>query len=169
MQLADELPMIYATCIIGYATFSYAKSPAVSALIGFGLVALGLTITVVYYVTKEPVFHQVSFAGLTCAVVFRAMFVMENQLRPALQARSPGKAGELMGQMWKMCISGIGLFLAGFAIWNVDNIYCVHLRTWREIILLPWAVVLEGHGWWHLFTGLGMHPPCCLLCSGLSN
>ena len=26
MQLADELPMIYTTCIIGYTTFAYGKS-----------------------------------------------------------------------------------------------------------------------------------------------
>lgn len=47
------------------------------------------------------------------------------------------------------------LFLIGFGIWNIDNVYCHHLRTWRDYVLLPWAIVLEGHGWWHLFTGLG--------------
>jgi dihydroceramidase len=52
-------------------------------------------------------------------------------------------------------VTGIGLFLTGFFIWNMDNIYCRHLRTARNHILLPWAVVLEGHGWWHLFTALG--------------
>ncbi|KAL1888623.1 alkaline ceramidase ydc1 [Sporothrix stenoceras] len=157
MQLADELPMIYATCIIGHATFSYGKSPATSRLIGFGLFCLGLLITVVYHVTKEPVFHQVSFACLTIAVVFRSMYDMEKTLRPALKIRSPGRADAIMLQMWKMCLSGIALFLVGFLIWNMDNFFCLYLRSWRDILLLPWAVVLEGHAWWHIFTGLGSY------------
>lgn len=24
-------------------------------------------------------------------------------------------------------------------------------------MLLPWAAVLEGHAWWHIFTGLGAY------------
>ncbi|KJR85332.1 dihydroceramidase [Sporothrix schenckii 1099-18] len=157
MQLADELPMIYATCIIGHATFSYGKSPTVSKLIGLGLFSLGLLITVVYHVTKEPVFHQVSFACLTIAVVFRSMYDMEKTLRPALKIRSPERESGLMRQMWKMCLSGIALFLVGFFIWNMDNIFCLYLRSWRDILLLPWAVVLEGHAWWHILTGLAYY------------
>lgn len=157
MQLADELPMIYATCIIGYATFSYARGRTFSLVVGVSLFSLALFITVVYYVTKDPVFHQVSYAALTSAIVFRAMYIMEYKLRPALQTRSPDKAAAIMTNMWKLCFSGVALFLVGFSIWNIDNIYCVHLRSWREILLLPWAVVLEGHGWWHLFTGLGAY------------
>ncbi|KIH91374.1 dihydroceramidase [Sporothrix brasiliensis 5110] len=157
MQLADELPMIYATCIIGHATFSYGKSPTVSRLIGLGLFSLGLLITVVYHFTKEPVFHQVSFACLTIAVVFRSMYDMEKTLRPALKIRSPERESGLMRQMWKMCLSGIALFLVGFFIWNMDNIFCLYLRSWRDILLLPWAVVLEGHAWWHILTGLAYY------------
>ncbi|OAA65410.1 alkaline dihydroceramidase [Niveomyces insectorum RCEF 264] len=157
MQLADELPMIYTTCILGYATFSYAASRLVSVLVGLAMFGLALFITVVYYVTKDPVFHQCSFAALTIAVVFRAMFTMEYQLRPALQIRSPGRTDVVMRQLWTLSFVGITLFLVGFTIWNLDNIYCVHLRTWREILLLPWAIVLEGHGWWHLFTGLAYY------------
>lgn len=47
------------------------------------------------------------------------------------------------------------MFVVGFTIWNLDNIYCANLRSWRGVLLLPWAIVFEGHAWWHLFTGLG--------------
>jgi hypothetical protein len=53
--------------------------------------------------------------------------------------------------------TGMGWFLTGFFIWNMDNIYCRYLKTARNHILLPWSVLLEGHGWWHIFTGLGRH------------
>jgi dihydroceramidase len=47
------------------------------------------------------------------------------------------------------------MFLAGFCLWNMDNIFCHHLTTSKQQILLPWSAVLEGHGWWHILTGLG--------------
>lgn len=51
---------------------------------------------------------------------------------------------------------GIVMFLGGFFIWNMDNIFCHNLTATKNRILLPWSVVLEGHGWWHILTGLGM-------------
>ena len=47
------------------------------------------------------------------------------------------------------------MFLAGFCLWNMDNIFCHHLTTGKQQMLLPWSAVLEGHGWWHILTGLG--------------
>lgn len=194
MQLADELPMIYATCIIGYATFSFGKSRTLRVVVGLALFSLALFITVsapsrpavacrltaiqvVYYITKDPVFHQVSYGVLTAAIVFRAMYIMKFQLHPALELRCADRVEAIMTQMWKMCFTGqsssqllasvlcspcsprkgIGMFLLGFLIWNLDNLYCGHLLLWRKVLLLPWSIVLEGHGWWHLFTGLGMY------------
>lgn len=53
--------------------------------------------------------------------------------------------------MWQ----GLTTFLGGFLIWNLDNLYCSTIRPWRHNLGLPWAVVLEGHAWWHLMTGIG--------------
>lgn len=159
MQLADELPMIYTTCIMAFATFSYSRPRRLTVLIGVGLAALAAFITVYYHLSQNPVFHQVAYASLTCAVVFRGMYVMEAHLRPALKERSesPAHAEQIMKQMWSMATTGIVLFLVGFFIWNMDNIYCGHLRSLRSSVLLPWAVIFEGHGWWHIFTGLGAY------------
>lgn len=51
--------------------------------------------------------------------------------------------------------SGLVAFVGGFLIWNLDNIFCSEVRRLRRAIGLPWAVLLEGHGWWHLLTGIG--------------
>lgn len=50
---------------------------------------------------------------------------------------------------------GLSIFLGGFLIWNLDNVFCSQVRQWRHAVGLPWAVLLEGHAWWHLMTGLG--------------
>ncbi|KDN38387.1 alkaline phytoceramidase [Tilletiaria anomala UBC 951] len=56
---------------------------------------------------------------------------------------------------------GAIVFMTGFAIWNVDNIYCSFLRSTRNTLrahglgfLTP---LLQGHGWWHIFTGVGAY------------
>ncbi|KAM5480509.1 alkaline ceramidase ydc1 [Microsporum audouinii] len=56
-----------------------------------------------------------------------------------------------------MVAYGLSTFLGGFAIWNLDNEYCSNLRTWRRELGLPWGILLEGHGWWHLLTGIGAY------------
>lgn len=108
MQLADELPMIYTTCIMAYATFSYRGSTFTRVTIGLGLVGLAAWITAYYLTSMDPVFHQVAYGALTCALVFRNMYVMEAHLRPALEKRSGSAAhsDQILKQMWHFSLTG---------------------------------------------------------------
>jgi len=46
MQLADELPMIYTTCIMGFVTFTYKRSRLFATGVGLALFSLATFITV---------------------------------------------------------------------------------------------------------------------------
>jgi dihydroceramidase len=46
MQLVDELSMIYTTCLMMYASFSFSRSRAFSAVLGVSLLGLAAFITV---------------------------------------------------------------------------------------------------------------------------
>ncbi len=46
MQLADELPMIYTTLIMVFATMTYSRSRAFSAVVGLAVFGLAWFITV---------------------------------------------------------------------------------------------------------------------------
>ena len=48
------------------------------------------------------------------------------------------------GKMSKIYQTGLLTFLTGFAIWNVDNIYCGTLTEWKRAIGWPLAFLLEG-------------------------
>lgn len=98
--------MIYTTCIMVYATFSYSKSPRFSILLGIGLMALSAFITGYYHITKNPLFHQNSYAILTATVLLRSLYIMEKQLRPSLTTRNPEKAHEILRTMWTMVATG---------------------------------------------------------------
>lgn len=106
--------------------------------------------------TQNPVFHQVAYAFLTATVVFRSMWVMESQLRPALEARQGERSNQILKTMWIMVAVGLVTFIGGFFVWKLDNVFCSQIRRWRRAMGLPWAILLEGHGWWHLMTGTGM-------------
>jgi len=199
MQLIDELSMIYTTCIMCFASFARGRSQSYSFTLGIFLASLAVFITGYYHYIQDPLFHQNAYALLTATVVFRAMYVMENGLRPSrrtkeqeleLIASITGRSDmngdaqtnlakshpnglnaaeiaelkrrderdlKILKTMWLAIAYGLSTFLGAFAIWNLDNIYCSNLRRWRREIGLPWGILLEGHGWWHLMTGIGAY------------
>lgn len=175
MQLVDELSMIYTTCIILWATFQHNRPQPFGILFALFVIGLALFITLYYHFLKDPSFHQNAYAILTAIVLIRSMYIMEVNLRPYFrqkreqrhaqknltvaqekeQERVDQRDLKLLKQMWTLVGFGLGIFLGGFAIWNLDNIFCGNLRSWRHEIGLPWGIVIEGHGWWHLMTGSG--------------
>lgn len=53
-------------------------------------------------------------------------------------------------------VNGVIVFIAAFAIWNIDNICCRSLRQARDM-MSPWGFLLEGHAYWHFGTGYGAY------------
>ena len=162
--------MIYTTCLMCYATFSYSKSRQFALILAVALVSLSAFITLYYHYLQDPAFHQNAYAILTAVLLFRSMFVMEFNLRPSLTKHeeefklqrkrsmtadeketsrlSDRRDREILTTMWSMIACGLSIFLAGFGIWHLDNQFCSTIRSWRREIGLPWGILLEGHGWW---------------------
>lgn len=178
MQLVDELSMIYSSLIMLYASFSLQRSVLFLQALGVALVSLGLFITLYYHYLQDPVFHQNAFAIITIVVVVRSMYMMEVNLRPSLRKRASDSLGKktssessknaaqladdkrdkiILKEMWWMVAIGLSIFLGGFAIWGLDRIFCGTVRRWRRQVGLPWGILLEGHGWWHIMTGVGSY------------
>ncbi|ERT01001.1 hypothetical protein HMPREF1624_02237 [Sporothrix schenckii ATCC 58251] len=44
--------------------------------------------------------------------------------------------------------------LVGYGLWNIDREFCAQLRSVRAKMGLPWAWLLELHGWWHVLTAI---------------
>lgn len=175
-QLVDELSMIYTTCLMCFTTFSYGGSRRYCMGLAISLILLSLFITVYYHYLQDPTFHEVVYAILTVIVVFRSLFLMEKNLRPrwrsqAREAANPRLKGKgpaavkaenerdqkILREMWIMFFWGLSIFLSGFALWAVDIVTCSSLVSLRRKIGLPWGILLELHGWWHLMTGIGAY------------
>jgi dihydroceramidase len=166
MQLLDELSMIYTTCILFFATFEFGMTPRSKVFLALGVASIAIFVTGYYHYLGDPVFHQNVFALLTAIVFFRGLCIMEKTLRPSRRsstitplpgselARRNQRDEEILKTMWQMIPFGLLSVASGFLIWNLDNHFCSNLRKWRRSIGLPWGVLLEGHGHWHLLTGI---------------
>ncbi|KAJ5168296.1 uncharacterized protein N7482_003890 [Penicillium canariense] len=180
MQLVDELSMIYTTCLMAYASFSYSRPTGVRLVLAISLLSLAVFITLYYHYLQDPVFHQNAYALLTTVVVLRSMHTMETTLRPKwrhsreedrLERQKKGlsvpskerqrfeneRDMKTLKTMWFMVLYGLSMFLGGFFIWNLDNQFCSQIRVMRRRVGLPWGIFLEGHGWWHIMTGIGAY------------
>ncbi|KAJ5089513.1 hypothetical protein N7532_008197 [Penicillium argentinense] len=180
MQLVDELSMIYTTCLMAYALFSYRRPTGVRLVLAIALAGMAVFITLYYHYLQDPVFHQNAYALLTTVVVLRSMHTMEVTLRPRwrhsreedrLDRQKKGlpvpskerqhyenvRDKKILKTMWFMVVYGLSMFLGGFLIWNLDNQFCPQIRRWRHSVGLPWGIFLEGHGWWHVMTGIGAY------------
>lgn len=173
MQLVDELSMIYTTCLMAYASFSYSRPTGMRVALAIVLSSLSVFITFYYHYLQDPTFHQNAYALLTTVVVVRSMYTMEVTLRPKWRKSTeedrlerqrqglpvPSKERQhfenvrdtkLLVTMWSMVAYGLAMFLGGFGIWNLDNHFCSDIRRWRRQVGLPWGIFLEGHGWWYV-------------------
>jgi dihydroceramidase len=148
MQLVDELAMIYTTCFMCFATFSYARSTSFSVVLGAGLLGLSwfitvrtpdrrilfsptcvLTIVIVnhqarYYQTQDPQFHQDAYAILTALVVFSNMYIMERTVRPALKERQLRRKPASVIPPAHVIVKEMWLMVATGKV--------AHFRSWKE-------------------------------------
>lgn len=145
---------------MNWASFTWRRSTAFKFWFGVGMVGIATFITLYYYYLKDPAFHQNAYTILTTIVLARAMWLMETVLRPAIRERERKQGtsnDQTLRTMWTMVAFGLTIFLGGFGIWTLDIKYCSWLRSKRREIGLPWGILLEGHGWWHLMTGAGAY------------
>lgn len=146
-QLLDELPMIYATCIPFWLIFSEFKTPLQSVGVAVGIFMAANLLTAVYLHLKDPTIHQVAYALLNAGIVFKLISLTRQHVKDPV-ARS---------QLIRTMTFGIAIFGLGYLVWNLDIHFCTQVRSVRRDWGMPYGFVLEGHGWWHLFTGTGVY------------
>ncbi|KAI9259497.1 alkaline dihydroceramidase [Phascolomyces articulosus] len=149
MQLLDELPMIYAACVMVWHIFEVHPQKRYGVLLPLFLVGYSAFVTYSYIIINNPVYHQVCYGLLVGTVVIRSVYVC-HRIPTAYQAYE---------QIWmsRLLWMGAGCFGCAFLVWNIDNQFCSFLRDWRSTVGLPIGAISELHGWWHIGTSLGVY------------
>uniref|UniRef100_H3AVY1 Alkaline ceramidase n=1 Tax=Latimeria chalumnae TaxID=7897 RepID=H3AVY1_LATCH len=96
----------------------------------------------ILYSTVEPCYSfQVMYGMLVACLVLRSIYVV-TWVYPWLQP---------------LAYTSLGVFMMGFVLWNVDNIFCDTWRGIREKMPPVLGAVTQFHAWWHILTGLGSY------------
>lgn len=141
MQLVDELSMLYGTSVLLYSAFQIksehhtAHWPLVIMLACFASL-----VSAIYVFIGHPVFHQLAYAALVVILVLKSFSTFYEYPH--------------YGRFFAIAL---GVYLLGFALWQVDVHFCSMLREARSgpFHLVPG--VLELHAWWHILAGLGTY------------
>lgn len=154
-QLADELPMVLSSswsCFIVYDTEPTFVWTERSYAIMTACILLNTIFAVAYAFYRNPVFHQAVFASLMLLLVYRVEVLIRcpTAIRPKLPK-------DVVTRLRRTFGLGLGTFILGFLIWNLDNIYCIDITRWKRSVGWPVAFLLEGHAWWHILTAAGTY------------
>jgi len=114
-----------------------------------GVVGFDVVFTASYLVYRNPVYHQCVFASLMFTMLLREWYLLGWS---DASRTIPDKRKAVIIKALK---TGLLLFLFGFFVWNLDNIFCGSWTQVKRAVGWPIAFFMEGHAWWHIFTGLG--------------
>ncbi|KAF9055927.1 ceramidase [Panaeolus papilionaceus] len=155
-QLADELPMIYVGSMSLWLLFDnkpgFSMNNPRTQMLSAAIVLFNVAFTWSYIVNRNPIYHQAVFASIIVATAVRVTYILRycSWTAPFIPAKKKATIGGFFS-------TGIALFAFGFAVWNVDNVFCGKLLDWKINVGWPLAFFMEGHSWWHVLTGLGTY------------
>ncbi|KAI8322246.1 alkaline phytoceramidase [Martensiomyces pterosporus] len=145
-QLLDELPMLYLCAIAFYSLVEIDKNVRYGWKLPAAIIAFQLIITLTYiFWIQSPAFHQVAFA---LTVIGATAFGYTRLSEISISSRTKRKFNRLL------LLGSLGM-LGGFFVWNIDNIFCHQLRSYRSYVNSPLDALLQLHGWWHILTAYG--------------
>ncbi|KAK0639758.1 dihydroceramidase [Cercophora newfieldiana] len=144
-QFSDEMAMLLLGGCLLQTLYTHGQTQVVKPLIT-GLVALGTGfMTVLYVRSGKIIIHLLTFTAMVTLIGLRTLYLIYAGSRPALEK------AKLVRHFRKAS----AMLVVAFLLWNVDLEWCHELRAIRHKLGLPWAWVLELHGWWHVLTALG--------------
>lgn len=144
-QYLDELSMFTLAGWILQRLYTAGRSKRARLFITTVIVASVAGLSAYYVHSGVILFHMSAFAGLLTLIWPRTLYLLYSRPRTTIQ----------QSRMAKQFMRAAATLLAAFAIWNVDLEKCLELRGYRYRIGLPWAWLLELHGWWHILTAVG--------------
>ncbi|KAK8046226.1 ceramidase [Apiospora saccharicola] len=129
LQYADELGMLgLAWALLQGILTVRGRSSSNDRLVNMTLNIVFPLFAAFYVWTGKIIYHAVAFFLMMVLIVIRAW---KNRGRISL-----------------------ALLVLAYVLWNIDLEFCAELRLLRERVGLPWAWLLELHGWWHIMTAM---------------
>jgi dihydroceramidase len=145
-QFSDDISMLFlAGALLQRLCVGGRQAPAKARTITAAIYACVGTMSAFYVASGNLLVHLAMFVGMLLLIGLRTAYLIT---REEVSAVDRGKYWRTFG---RVCAS----LALGFVLWNIDLKWCHELRSVRSAIGLPWAWLLELHGWWHVLTAVG--------------
>jgi len=146
-QWADDLSMLVATATVLHRVFTFDTSATYTAVFGV-LLSTALSAFAVWHCwADETHFHSILFGIMIIIVGHKTNLVIKTRITDPY----------VRSEVTRLARWGLGIFATGYGLWNIDEHFCPLLTSYKRTIGMPWSFLLELHGWWHLFTGIGAY------------
>ncbi|KAF3763596.1 hypothetical protein M406DRAFT_49171 [Cryphonectria parasitica EP155] len=146
-QFLDEMSMFFLGSALLQPLYTKGYAPRTQRTITIVLLSVVVLISAVYHQTRIVELHWGSFFIMENMLWTRALYLSYNRPRP--EGAPPGTS-KVSRQFW----SSTGTMVVAITLWLIDLEFCPPLRALREAVGLPWAYLLELHGWWHILTAV---------------
>ncbi|KAI0520769.1 ceramidase [Xylaria bambusicola] len=145
-QFGDELAMLGLVWSILQGSLVVRRSSVYDRFVNICLATVFPLFGAFYVWTGKIIYHVIGFAIAIGLIILRGIYLF--------YLRKPAFPQDKVAE-WRVR-GRIALILMGVAyiLWNIDLEFCAELRKLREDIGLPWAWLLEFHGWWHILTAM---------------
>lgn len=148
-QFLDEMSMFFLGSAFLLPLYTKGFSPAAQTLITTAILSVVAAISAVYYQTRIVELHWGAFFVIENLIWPRALYLIRASPAAATAAAADEKR-RLSRQFW----TATGFMALALLVWVVDLELCPPLRALRARVGLPWAHLLELHGWWHILTAV---------------
>jgi dihydroceramidase len=146
LQFADEFAMLGLAWSLLQGILTVRRSSAYDRFVNICLATIFPLFSVFYVWTGKIIYHTTAFASIIVLIILRCHYLF--------YWRKPGFS-EVKCDGWRVRgRKALIILLVAYIIWNIDLEYCAELRELREWIGIPWAWLLELHGWWHVLTAI---------------
>ncbi|SPO03940.1 related to YPC1 - Alkaline Ceramidase [Cephalotrichum gorgonifer] len=147
LQFGDDLSMIVLSGTMLNGVFTVRQTPARARTISALITLASLAFSAFYVYSGKIIYHFTAFTSQIILLTLRCVYIYR---------RAEPRFSEAKVRAWRRVHGRATLILLlAFALWNVDLEFCAELRELREKVGLPWAWLLELHGWWHVLTAWG--------------
>jgi dihydroceramidase len=147
LEFVDEFSMLGLTWSMLQAALTARQPTARARLITVAVAVVYLSFSAFYLWSAKIIYQVFAFTSSLVAVLARSQYLFHLS-RPAFP---DAKRRDWNWRVWK----ALGICVLGYLLWSIDLEYCAELRALRQQVGLPWAWVLELHGWWHILTAVG--------------
>ncbi|KAK4184536.1 putative alkaline ceramidase family protein [Podospora australis] len=145
MQFADELAMLgLAWALLQGVLTVRTRWSTWDRVTNFGMVVAFPAFSAFYIHTGKIIYHATVFTLILALIIARGYYFFYIR-KPGFP---PAKVRDWRIRGRKILV----VLIVGYVLWQCDLEFCAQLRRWRGQMGLPWAWVLELHGWWHVFT-----------------